>query len=77
MSRRTLLGVTVTVVIGVAVVAAVVAARARARQEQQIVMGAVDDIEAQLADLDPVARAAVMGRLAQDAGDVVTGRSSA
>jgi hypothetical protein len=75
MNRRTLLGVTVAVVVGVALVAAVVAARAKARQEQQLVEGAVDDIEAQLADLDPVARAAVMGRLAQDAGDVVSGRS--
>lgn len=76
MSRRTLLGVTVLVVVGVAVAAAVVAAR-KAQQERAVVEGAVDDIEAQLADLDPVARTAVMARLAQDAGDVVAGSRDA
>jgi hypothetical protein len=77
MSRRTLLGVTVVVVVGVAVAAAVVAARAKARQERLLVDDTVDGIEAELRDLDPVARAAVMARLAQDAGDVVAGRGGA
>jgi hypothetical protein len=64
------------VVLGVAVAAAVLAARAKVREEQRIVESAVDDIEGQLTELDPVARAAVLARLAGDARDVVAGRDA-
>lgn len=57
----------VTVAVLVAVAAAVAAAVVQGAKVKRNATAVADDIEAQLDDLDPVTRAAVVGKLSADA----------
>jgi hypothetical protein len=67
MSGRTVLRLAIVVAAAAAVAAVVVTMRQRREQ----VIDMTDSIEEELADLDPVQRAAVLGRLAKDTTDEV------
>jgi hypothetical protein len=62
--------VRIVVTIGAAAVAYAVSRAIAAQQQAALV---ADDIEAQLSDLDPVTRAAVVARLTRDAANKVKG----
>jgi hypothetical protein len=55
----------------VAAAAALAFAAVSIREKHEIALSTVDDIEAQLAALDPATRAAVIARLSRDAAKVV------
>lgn len=55
----------------VAAAAALAVAAAQLQEKRNVVITAVDDIEAQLAALDPATRAAVVARLSTDAAKAV------
>lgn len=55
----------------VAAAVALAVAAAQLREKHNLVITAVDDIEAQLAALDPATRAAVVARLSTDAARAV------
>jgi hypothetical protein len=55
----------------VAAAAALAFAAVSIREKHEIAVSTVDDIEAQLAALDPATRAAVIARLSRDAAKVV------
>jgi hypothetical protein len=57
-----------------AAAAALAGAAVTLQQKRQLAIGTVDDIEAQLAALDPATRAAVIARLGKDATDAVRSR---
>ncbi len=61
--------VRVVLLIAAAVVLAVAASKVR--DKRGLALATVDDIEAQLVALDPATRAAVLARLATDAGRAV------
>ena len=55
------------ILVSLAVVGAVVVAVIKLQEKRKLANEAADDIEAQLAALDPVTRAAVIARLGKDA----------
>ena len=55
----------------VAAAAALVAAALTLQEKRKLASSTVDDIESQLAALDPVTRAAVVSRLGQDAAETI------
>jgi len=59
------------VVLGVAAVVALAFVAAQVREKRTLAVATVDDIEAQLAGLDPVTRTAVVARLSADAAQDV------
>jgi hypothetical protein len=63
--------VVVRVVLLVAAVVALVVVASQVRDKRAVARDTVGDIEAQLGALDPVTRAAVVARLATDAGRAV------
>ena len=59
------------VVLGAAAVVALAFVAAQVREKRTLAVATVDDIEAQLAGLDPVTRTAVVARLSADAAQDV------
>jgi len=59
------------VVLGVAAVVALAFVAAQVREKRTLAVATVDDIEAQLAGLDPLTRTAVVARLSADAAQDV------
>jgi hypothetical protein len=67
MSSRRVLRLALVIAAAAAIAAVVVTAQRRRQQAIDV----TDDIEEELAELDPVTRAAVVGRLTKDAADEV------
>jgi hypothetical protein len=67
MSSRTFLRLALVVAAAAAVAATVVVLQRR----REVAIDVTDQIEGELADLDPVTRAAVVGRLAKDTTDEI------
>ena len=67
MSRRSVLRVALLL----AAAAALIAAAVTMQEKRRLATEAVDEIEDQLAALDPVTRAAVVAKLGKDAADAV------
>ncbi len=67
MSSRTFLRLALVVAAAAAVAATVVVLQ----RKRELAIDVTDQIEDELSDLDPVARAAVVGRLAKDTADEI------